>query len=72
VPRNLTAGSEGERRFDLVLPGDEQTVHEVDAGRFDGDHDLTRARRRIVSFLNGEERGRAQLVADDRSHGWSR
>ena len=37
---HLTARGKGERGFDLVLAGDEEAVDEVDAGRFDLDHDL--------------------------------
>ena len=62
VPGHLAARHEGERRLDLVLPGDEEAVHEVDAGRLDGDHDLARARHRVGPLLHPQHRGRTELV----------
>ena len=52
---NLTARGKGKRRFDLIPPGDEQPVHEVDPRCLNCHHDLAWARGRILSLFNGEE-----------------
>ena len=72
VPGHLAARHEGERGLHLVLPGDEESVDEVHAGRLDGDRDLARAGFGVGPFLHPQHGGRAELVADGGAHGCRR
>ncbi len=68
VPGDLAAGNERKRGLDLVLPGHEEAVDEVHAGRLDGDNDLAGPGFGVGTLLHLQDGRWSQLIADGGAH----
>ena len=69
VAGDLAARDEGERGLDLVLPGHEEAVDEVHAGRLDRHGHLAGPGLGVGPFLHPQHGRWSQLIADGGAHG---
>ncbi len=68
-PATSLPGTKGSDGLDLVLPGHEEAVHEIHAGRLDGHGHLARPGLGIGTLLHPQDGGWTQFVADGGAHG---
>jgi hypothetical protein len=71
-PGDLGAGREGERRLELVQVLNDEDVGEVDRARPDVHDHLSFGGSWLVDLLEPQRLGRAELAAEDSSHGSAR
>ena len=69
VAGDLAARDEGERGLDLVLPGHEEAIDEVHAGRLDGHGHLAGPGLGVGALLHPQYGRWSQFIADGGAHG---